>query len=74
MLKLKNDDVFFLHPIDQHYNSQENFFKNKLDCSFDSYNSEETELSKFDYFKSYRHVWIERWLEGILFLDDTDLL
>jgi carboxylesterase type B len=39
------DDMFFLHPIDQHYSIQDSYLKTKQDCSFDSYDSEETELS-----------------------------
>jgi hypothetical protein len=50
---MSKDDFLFLHPIDQHYNSQENFFNEKLDKSFDSYNSEDTELSiKMDNLKN----------------------
>jgi hypothetical protein len=58
---MSKDDMFFLHPIDQHYNSQQHFFKNKLDVSLDSYNSEETELSlKFDGFRNtYNDIFEE---------------
>jgi hypothetical protein len=58
---MSKDDMFFLHPIDQHYNSQQNFFKNKLDASFDSFYSEDTELSlKFDNFKNtYNDIFEE---------------